>query len=147
VKNNQYIFAFGGARDFIHSDILEFNSGSYYKDADQIYNDFVKDIYLVANFEFVSKFDRDSVNGNFKRLLKVKYTPSTDPVSGKTVESYFVTEGQTTADLYLSVFSYQNGSKTVITAIIHPDTNNSRTIDFTKDYDILSNQLMKIVND
>ena len=145
-NNSQYIFDYESAGEFIHSDILEFNSGSYYKTAGQIYNDFVKDIYLAANFEFVSKFDRDSINANFKRLLKVQNTPSMDPASGKTVKSYFIIEYPSRADIFLTLYPYQNGSKAIITALIYPKENN-HIIDFTKDYEIINNQLQKVVND
>lgn len=137
-KNIQYSFVYGRVRDFIHSDILEPGSGSYYKDADQIYNDLIKDVYLIANFEFTSKYNPDSIKGNFQRLLKVHNSSPAGPV--------YYTDGQVRADIYLNIYPYQNGSRAIVTAVIYPRETN-RIIDFSKDYDSLNNQLQKTVND
>ncbi len=146
--NIQYILEYSGIKDKIHSELLVYSSGSYYKNAGQIYTDFARDIYLVASFEYISKYNPDSINGNFQRLLNVQNKPSIDPVSGKMVKSYFAFEGPSSsrADIYLTVYPYQNGTKAVVTAIIYP-RENDRTIDFSNDYDIISNQLKNVVND
>ncbi|MGA2143317.1 MAG: hypothetical protein ABSG94_13010, partial [Brevinematales bacterium] len=137
-KNIQYILVYDRVRDFIHSDILEMPSGSYYKDSDQIYNDFIKDVYLIANFEFVSKFNSESIRGDFQRLLKVQNISPSVPVC--------YTDGQVRADIYLNIYPYQNGSRAIVTAVISSRETN-HIIDFSKDYDLLSNQLQKAVND
>jgi hypothetical protein len=151
-KNNkasnyiQYILEYDHIKDTIHSELGVISPGSYYTNASQIYTDFIKDIYLVASFEFISKYNTDSIYGNFQRLLKFQNKQSTDPSTGKIIKSYFTIEGESRADIYPSIYPYQNGSKTVVTAIIYSKEYN-HTIDFLNDYESIISQLQAVVND
>jgi hypothetical protein len=142
----KYILEYDHILDTVHSELFAFSQGSYYKDAGQIYRDFEKDIYFIFSFEYNSSYDPESVASNFQRILSSRYSNSTDPLTGKPSGCYSVTVAESRADVYLSVYPYQNGSKAIATGLIYPEESN-HIIDFTREYNTLSNELKTIVND